>query len=171
MKILFLDIDGVLNSCQDSVFFRRSGGDYGKKFSPLACSNVQFLLDSEPLLRIVISSSWCIPHKLEELKSILTTNGIDVEKVIGITPIDGYELLESQSRGSQIKGWLTSQLLKTDFVVTDYVILDDDSDMLTEQEPYFVKTSIMNGFIFSEALQAARILNINGLKPVMSYYW
>ena len=170
MKILFLDFDGVLNSIQDSIYFRRMGGDFGLKLSPLACSNVQFLLDKEPKLRIVISSTWRVLHPFKELKQILTDNGIDGTKVIGVTPIKVYKLLEGQCRGSQIKSWLDHQSIKSDFYVDRYAIVDDDSDMLESQREFFVKTSILHGFMFSEALSVARILDIKTDIP-LSYYF
>lgn len=41
----------------------------------------------------------------------------------------------------------------------DDVILDDDSDMLEEQMPFFVKTSTYNGLLFENYLKARRILS------------
>jgi histidinol phosphatase-like enzyme len=64
MKVIFLDFDGVLNSIQDSIFYSRTKGDYGFKFSPLACSNIQWLLEQDPSIKIVISSTWRVLHSL-----------------------------------------------------------------------------------------------------------
>jgi hypothetical protein len=77
--------------------------------------------------------------------------------VINITPHQNYTLLEGQTRGSQIKSWLDKHP-----EVTHYVILDDDGDMLEDQRSTnFIKISRLNGFMFSDTIQAGKILNIS----------
>ena len=43
--------------------------------------------------------------------------------------------------------------------VKDYVILDDDSDMLDEQKEHFVQTSTEFGLTFETSSQAIKVLN------------
>lgn len=104
MKVIFADFDGVIFTF----------GNYN--FSTVACKNFQSLLDQEPDLKIVISSSW--RHLGEEqCKKTLQANGIDPSRVIGIT---GNERGE---RGGQVKAYLAANP-----EITSYVIIDDESD-------------------------------------------
>lgn len=166
MKIIFLDFDGVLNSVQDSIMYRRLGGDFGMKMSPLACSNIQWLLDQDKDVKIVISSTWRVLHTLSELKIILSVNNVDGNRVIGVTPDREVDLIEGMSRGSQIKRWLNDNQDKN---ITHYCIIDDDNDMLIEQQDNFVHTTFLTGFMMGDAIKAAKLLGIN--TDLIAYSW
>ena len=56
-------------------------------------------------------------------------------------------------RGEEIKTWLEHHP-----EVENYVIIDDDSDMLPEQLDNFVHTSNMHGFLYGDMLKATNIL-------------
>lgn len=127
------------------------------EFCPISCSNVQYCLDKDPDLYIVVSStwrSWGVPL----LKKILKKNGIDPRRVVGRT--GGWEDGGKQ-RGDQIKGWLERHQMLVDGnpkpgpwagvdaaprePVTHFVAVDDDSDMDAIRDN-FVKTSSQTGF-------------------------
>jgi HAD domain in Swiss Army Knife RNA repair proteins len=109
MKVLFLDIDGVLNN-----FTSRN---FGEQFSPSSCACLKQIMDAVPELKIVVSSAWRM-HGLAYMQRILHKNGIDATRVIDCTGReDGF-------RGHQIQCWLDRNP-----GVTNMVILDDDSDM------------------------------------------
>jgi hypothetical protein len=55
-------------------------------------------------------------------------------------------------RGDEIEAWLAAQGRP------DYVILDDDNDMLPEQHHRFVKTDSLDGFLWPAYERADRIL-------------
>lgn len=129
-KIIFLDIDGVLNSQQSSVYFHRKGHDNGgvpHYFCPIANSNLHEILEEFEEVRIVVSSSWRLGETLESMQKVLWDAGkIPPERVIGMTPRyprrpDG----RSEERGTEIEAWLKVY----GDCVERYVIVDDDKDM------------------------------------------
>lgn len=138
MKVLFLDFDGVINP--------HSHRADGAMFSKAACKNLNLLLKKVPELKIVVSSSWRI-HGLSAVKDILKSNGIDVKRVIDITGD------EKGIRGNQIKAWLDRHKK-----VSNFAILDDDSDM-GELAPRLVKTNGFVGLTESEVNKVVELLD------------
>lgn len=131
MKIIFLDIDGVLNVIP-------TGFDkFGPTFHDHFVENLKHLLQ-ETGAKLVISSSW--KHSgLKTMKDMWKYRNLPGE-VIDITPDCQYVVDElgkmryydEVSRGA----WLD----KHDNI-ENYVIIDDDNDMLESQQNNFVKTS------------------------------
>jgi len=62
MKVIFLDIDGVLASLDHirslSLVKEPNPDSYGYSFDPRCVRNLQYILNCVPDARIVISSSW-----------------------------------------------------------------------------------------------------------------
>ena len=79
-RIVFLDIDGVLNSEQ-------SRDEFGSlvEFSKKAVANLNEILSSTDAL-LVISSSWRIDWTLEEISRHLANQGVASPKIVGKTP-------------------------------------------------------------------------------------
>lgn len=139
MKIIFLDIDGVLNSNLYSSIKRM------KKVSSLDClgrplSNIdKHNLDILRLIvyktgaKLVISSTWrkdihvvgrdCPENeKTEKFIQLFKDLGWDDAPIIGVTPcLSGF-------RGEEVATFL-DELAKTE-TIEDYIILDDDSDFI-----------------------------------------
>lgn len=131
-KIIFLDIDGVLN------IYCPSRDKYGCKFHQEFVNNLQHIVD-ETGAKIVISSSWRVEGS-GIMKSMWMFRKLPGE-VIGITPDLYYTLSgpkgdDDYCRGSEIQLWLDNHP-----EVTNYVIIDDDTDMLPSQMNNFVRTS------------------------------
>lgn len=132
-KIIFLDIDGVLN-----VHYPEHD-DYGRLFHPQFVENLKRIID-ETSAEIVISSSW--KHSgLDNMKDMWIDRRLP-GKVIDITPTlkrnKGDEYLtfsERKERGNEIQNWLDKN------PTVSYVIIDDDNDMLEDQMEFFVQTS------------------------------
>lgn len=127
MKIIFLDLDGVLNVIPD-----RNKGEHGyDKWGPIyhdhLVENLGTLIE-ETTADIVISSS----HRSNGLKHFqdMWRDRVYPGHVIGTTP---YLPL---CRGYEIEAYLDTH--KT---CDEYVILDDDDDMLESQMSNFVMTS------------------------------
>lgn len=135
MKVIFLDIDGVLN------VYPQGRDKFGSKFHKEFEENLKHIID-ETGAKIVISSTWRMSG-LEVMKEMWKHRHLPGE-VIDITPLETVIIEENDDmsrhddvwRGHEIKHWLENH---TD--VENYVILDDDSDMLVEQLSHFVKTS------------------------------
>lgn len=158
-KIIFLDIDGVIAvppTWKLSIAKQELLGKILEK------------TDAE----IVLSSSWrCLT--LEDTKDRMTEAGfLYTDKLVGVT-IRAYHYIEggvhlSIPRGVEIKQWLDTNIHsdngrnydrkepKVDF---NYVILDDDSDMLLEQEKNFIKTDSEQGIQEHDVYKAIGILN------------
>lgn len=138
MKLLFLDIDGVLNSVQSNGMyhkFRKAGTipDHYRpfrsdEFCPISVSNLIDIIEKVEDLKIVISSTWRIGTPVEELQTLLENLGIPKGVVIDKTPI-----LSGVERGNEIYDWLT----ENNHLKTKYAVLDDDSDMTMVWDCFF----------------------------------
>jgi hypothetical protein len=147
-NILFLDIDGVLNSVQGDVYHLKTNGERMPEFElcPIAISNLQYIFEQVESLRIVVSSTWR-GWGLNRMKTILSSYGINSDYVIDITPFieqDG----QHAKRGFEIQAWLD----KNSEMVDKFVIVDDDADMV-HLLPYLVQTDSYEGLMWRKAEQ------------------
>ena len=163
-KIIFLDIDGVLNT-QDwhSRMTKDTPRDeFGWAFDPVAVENLGHVV-KETGASIVISSSWKFLGlaKLKEMWKIrnlpgtvldITPNTVSDEMLLNAN-LDEMEL--GVCRGNEIKEWLS----KHKGEVSNYVIIDDFDDMLSEQEDHVVLTNTLIGITDFDAEKAITILN------------
>ena len=164
MKVIFLDIDGVLNT-QDwhSRMTKDTPRDeFGWAFDLVAVENLAHII-KETGASIVISSSWKFLGlaKLREMWKIRNLPGI----VLDITPntISDELLLNANldemklgvCRGNEIKEWLS----KHKGEVSNYVIIDDFDDLLPEQDDHVVLTDTLIGITEWDAAKAVKILN------------
>lgn len=167
MKVLFLDFDGVLNSHQSAIFWHNKRDQdkwenemyrdwpgtlkeyIAMEFCPIAMSNIEEVIRRVPGLKIVISSSWRVGETIETLRQILSPSKVICDAIIDKT--DSFHNV----RGNEIQRWLDQHP-----EVTNYVIVDDDSDMLDSQKDHFLKTTSLHGFQYGDVLWAERILKI-----------
>lgn len=127
MKLLFLDVDGVLNSTE--FFLRRQ--------SPPAVASDQIdaraVTCLEIILRltncnVVLSSMWRHKVILNDFVNALGMPEVFRERFIGVTPLAAYLTSPSglitrcESRHQEISAWLTRVPCER------YCILDDQSD-------------------------------------------
>ncbi len=124
-KILFLDVDGVVNSAEHA-HRQGKGGILGiDPFPAFLVGKIQLDTGCE----VVLSSTWRLwPSTREEVAQ-------KVVKFIDCTPD-----LRGAPRGAEIQAWLEKNP-----DVTQYAILDDDSDMLDSQKSNFFKTTWEKG--------------------------
>ncbi len=120
MRVIFLDIDGVLN------VYPQGRDEYGALFHNHFVDNLKSIIDATQA-KIVISSTWRysglrVMQEMWEMRD-LPGEVIDITEVLHI------------NRGEEIAEWLRCNQ------VDSYVILDDDDDMNSEQMINFVKTS------------------------------
>jgi hypothetical protein len=134
--VLFLDVDGVLNSTRylkenPGVFDHR---EEWRAFDPVAVARLEQVLSRTGAV-IVVSSTWRITNTEEQLLDFLHRRGAPSARIVGITPVlTGY-------RGDEIKSYL-----KDHPGITRFAIVDDDSDM----DPYYhklIKTSYEEGML------------------------
>ena len=164
-KIIFLDIDGVLNT-QD--WHSRMTKDipkdeFGYAFDPVAVANLARIIEKTDAV-IVISSSWKFygVAKLRQMWKIrnlpgtildITPNTVSDEVLLNAN-LDEMEL--GVCRGNEIKEWLS----KHKGEVSNYVIIDDFDDMLPEQEDHVVLTDTLIGITEFDAEKAIAILKL-----------
>ena len=116
INLVFLDIDGVLNSVASATRYRTD-----KRFGDENVAAFNRIID-QTSARIVISSTWRFGRTDAELGHVLRQQGVHGE-IVGSTDRD-FEG-EGCPRGSLIQRWLDAQTEKPD----RFIILDDNADM------------------------------------------
>lgn len=126
MKVIFLDIDGVLN------IIPQGRDQYGAVFHPHLVENLKTVIDSTGA-KIVISSTWRMSglSVMQEMWSVRNLPG----EVIAVTPNHMWKTGSTLQRGKEIQEWLDLN------PVENYVIIDDDDDMEPHQLQNFIQTS------------------------------
>ncbi len=163
-KILFLDIDGVLNT---KLWYGKMDNDtprdkWGYVFDPMSVANLKRIVD-ETGAEIVISSSWkCIG--LPELRKMWKARKLP-GSIIDATPdcMSDMELMDldldlidpGMNRGYEIREWLARHGKQ----VSSYVIIDDQYGMLPEQQAHVIITNSAIGITDADANMAIEILN------------
>lgn len=162
MKVIFLDVDGVLNS---EVEFREAANKGIKTSAIIGDEHLKLLkhIVNVTGARIVVSSTWRLgvtrtPNGVfrgdsyfEKLKDDLKR--FDIE-ILDVTPNLNGE------RGDEIKRWI-SNYEKDHPKLESFVILDDDSDMGEFTETNLVHTSFKDGLQVSHMKKAINILGEN----------
>lgn len=116
VKIIFLDVDGVLN------IMSRSYNSFKLTSNPLEShlvSRLEFIIERVSRgipVRIVISSSWHIDDIIKSLKNYSFKY---INDIIGRTPRNVHNY-----RGEQIKDWLDAYLDK--YNIYSYIVLEDE---------------------------------------------
>lgn len=158
MKVVFLDIDGVLNNRRR---FKPEKGTY--VLCPIACGRFVEMVERVGA-KVVLSSTW---RKHEDHVDLLRWAGVldeahedwrtkslthaDLEDgATHYTPPNPYG---SVWRGEEIKEWLSRHP-----EVTEYAIVDDDGDMLPEQMSHFVHTNTHIGLLPEHVAKIEAIL-------------
>lgn len=145
MKIIFLDIDGVLNS----VAWLKTLPEpprIDEMIDREAVRRLNRLLDETGGAKIVVSSTWRLGKSVQNLQEILEKFGC-TGTVIGKAPYLG------KRRGYEIQHWLSEQAEQPE----RFVILDDDSDM-EHPSPFLVQTTWQNGLLDEHVTAAAKFL-------------
>jgi hypothetical protein len=138
VKVIFLDVDGVLNSMESTLLYKTMN-----RLCPVRVGMVARLCEEAGARswcrRRGAARAWRAPKACSEAGAKRSGPFI-----IGQTP----RMLGK--RGHEIAAWLK------DNPVDAYVILDDDSDMLPGQA--FVHTSMARGFCLDSYLDALKLL-------------
>lgn len=175
MDIIFLDFDGVITT-EKSMW----------RFDPKKMDMIKELCETTGA-RIVITSSWRTYDLEKTLQRIIDREKKEgnlpyalAEYTVDITPrcgvtytgLDSEVRHESCPRGKEIDVWLSQHgywcprlydELKpnTGIIVENYVIFDDDCDMLLSQKDNFVKTDTYKGVSRKDINKAIKILTRN----------
>lgn len=157
MKVIFLDFDGVCCTVKSKYALDKEKLDL-----------LGEIIDRTGA-KLVISSSWR-RSTLEDTKRHLSTVSDHfvpfpfpfVDDVIDITPrISLPKNIEwsSMPRGVEIKVWLDNEKWGKHNDVKNYLILDDDADMLLCHKDHFIQTDSLEGLSKEDVERAVEILN------------
>lgn len=139
MKIIFLDIDGVLNSYQT-----QPEPEKGLMFTihaPLA-ARLNALV-ARTGAQVVLSSTWrCDPNWRATMREAGLVEMMDRTPTMRRPSGTSFDYCE---RGKEIGAWLAEHP-----DVDGYAIIDDDNDMLPEQQPNYFRTSLFEGGLTEE---------------------
>ena len=175
MKVIFLDIDGVMN-CQEEMLamIEKNSKDRDRVDlpSPTKCRLLKQIVDATGT-EIVLSSSWRL--SLNAIQNIIDTfrpyglrlDGFTLESVPqvklkgtkyeNIKPSHSYNRFDGlciEDRGAEIAYWLIKHP-----DVSAYAILDDEaSDIINWHPNNLVKTSLYSGLTEKEVLKCIKIL-------------
>ena len=134
MRVIFLDIDGVMVST-DYINRQSKNGHPrpGDDFDPRTVRRLNAICDKTGA-KIVITSTWRIGLSLKELKNKLLYQGVPPSKVIGMVPVVERppNSKEPVTRGVEINSWLNRtrhELADKRDPVDRFIIIDDDADM------------------------------------------
>lgn len=150
MKIIFLDVDGVLITEKSIVeqYYRNNkkpSSGYRQDFDVDCMNNLKEIVQISNA-NIVISSTWRLgDHSTDKgwiaLLDRLNDYGLK-ERVIGYTPDLSWEYNNNFSkRGMEVQRWLDNNKDKD---IDGFVIIDDDSDMF-HLMPKLAKCSFKTG--------------------------
>jgi hypothetical protein len=148
--VLFLDIDGVLNS--RDCWERLRGSRHKIDREKVALLNE---IVAETGCRIVVSSTWRIGVGQGKggCRDILRSYGLKARfRRDWRTPEIRDDDHAVPMRGTEIADWLSRN------GSPPYAIVDDDSDMLPEQMPRFVQTTFQSGLTREHAYRLIALL-------------
>lgn len=149
MIVIFLDVDGVLNSEDDLMVFREKHNINHcilyQEVEDRPCALLKDLVESTGA-KIVLSSTWRLgaPQYVHtsifgdklynKIKNKFDEIGLEI---FDITPSDHNKY---EQRGDEIRAWLEDHP-----EVEKFIILDDDSDMCEFTETNLFKTTYKHG--------------------------
>lgn len=149
MKVLFLDLDGVVNSERTNAAFDGYPHDFSPvdlaRFDPVALALVRKLCAKTDCV-IVLSSTWRLTFTIEEVAHYLDL------PIMAATP----DLGDTNSRSDEIALWLKRHPQITTYAIVDDLALDFDDP---EHQARFVKTNEEFGLSLPNYRALLRILN------------
>ncbi len=157
MKVIFLDIDGVLNSedaCERKAWAYDAKGNVQTMLLGIDSFNIPPLREiiERSGAKVVLSSTWRLSHDgRSRTADNIRRAGLEIE-FIGSTPSLWTE------RGLEIQSWLNwhAENRPAD-PVTHFVIIDDSADM-AHLMPYLVRTSWEHGLLPEHVAPALALL-------------
>jgi hypothetical protein len=149
--VIFLDIDGVMNSGRNM----HAQGGKALPFDREAVRALEKIL-VETNARIVISSTWRINRTIDQLNQIFEQEGLP-DWIVDTTPLyvdendkittkSGVTLYRADARGKEICAYLEKNP-----DAANYVVIDDDSDMDGVDQTRFFQTDFMQGLTLAMA--------------------
>lgn len=156
-RIIFLDVDGVLNSAQT---WKGPHADYTATLDPDMCDIFADIVKKTEAT-VVLSSTWRLfkdSRGFIKLVQWLADRDIVIHSFTpNLHKAAGWsDSMSFTQRGNEIAIWLENH--REEFPNPSFVIIDDDSDMLPSQKLFFVHTTFRDGLTVRHADKAIRIL-------------
>lgn len=150
-KVIFLDFDGVLCTARQCVASGERGVIAG--LDPVA---LRFLdrICAKHDIKVVISSTWRQGGNAREFYQLFCAASC-IDLASAIHKNWRTDSIQGCTRGQEIEKWLSEN------ECDGYLILDDDTDMLEYQKPFFVNTDCRNGMLFDHYVQCLKVLGID----------
>jgi len=162
MNVLFLDMDGVINSTKFEKDYFKENGVRLNGFdivNPIMVYRINKLIE-EFDLKIVWSSDWRYYHTdLEDSRKTLASTGILADRLIGITPMDDKGIYFPQ-RNDEILYYI-----KNHDDIDFCLIIDDrkDAEVFGVENCFFINTTMEYGFT-RELYEKARKICLKNAK-------
>ena len=161
MKLIFLDIDGVLN------FFKKHTNStlpthawtpavmkemgIELRVFPVQIKRFNKIVKAIPEVKIVLSSSWRVGYLADWADVVIYLHNMGLQGfILGRTPHEPH----LKTRGEEINAWLVDNELEE---IESFVILDDNGDM-TPFVNEFVQTNHQKGLQEEDIEKAIEIL-------------
>lgn len=154
MKIIFLDINGVLNSREFHLRRRRSDEGMAAYLDPVAIERLNRLLDATDA-EIVLTSTWRRGRMLQDMREAFRVRGVRKTIMTATPDLFGTYNQDDGRRGAEIQTYLDTY----GAAVSTFVILDDNDDLGPQLRSYLVQTSFQDGLTDEHVAAAIRILN------------
>lgn len=168
MKLLFLDIDGVLNcdiymssdeylaECK-SLGIVPEGREVMDKahylhIDPAAMKLLNVLVERSET-KVILSSTWRLRYSLEEMRAMFKKRGATFQ-IEGVTPAK----MSWRPRGMDVAEYLSS--IKKNGEVPEAFVILDDIDEFSKLKDHFVQTSEEEGLTQEDVGRALKILGI-----------
>lgn len=168
-KIIFLDIDGVLNHTAFRGACNMLGTPYHDKVDPSNLVILKDLLKHHPDIKFVISSSWRRCSKVEEIEEVFENSGFKLpiherwRTPVYISKEEMYKInfdyinynmdivegvvkedIPGLCRGHEVWKWLMCQPEGSE---TQYLIIDDDRDFMKAMNLLWIRNGENQGGI------------------------
>lgn len=150
-KIVFLDIDGVLNNWEWIERNRLELHDSTKYFDPACVEKLNRIL-SVTGADVVLSTSWRIVHPRDELEGILRAVGV-VANIVDETPRGTF----NDRRYDEIRAWLRLNMYEGRYVILDDSVHTFEADTPEEAER-IIHTTMNHGLLESHVVAAIHVL-------------
>jgi len=151
MKIIFLDIDGVLNTCRWEELCLAENVDledrFGITFDKISITNLKTIIDSTHAA-IVIHSTWKLQHNVEWFVEMWKARKLP-GMIYSVTP----SIAPYYNKQEEVAMWLRQHPY-----TSQYVILDDEKEFDGSLSEHHVLINGIYGITTSDAEKAIQLL-------------
>ena len=183
-NVIFLDIDGVMNSDQYNRWVYKHhmhNKGYGS-IDPRECYRMARFCEKYNI-KLIISSSWRNGNSWQQTYDEFMNEGFEglpyrhhgmkvlAPYIVGVTPYS-----TSRHRGQEIQYFFDitngkyqgyKKVMKEDFQILSWCIVDDDNDMLDNQLDHLVQTNPLIGITRKDYDKILKILFFNEYKKCL----